>query len=113
MSAFRLGSAALCSVLLASGLVCGLLWEFFNYWAGGKWKYTVPWPAGPKLFEMPWLGFLGFPPFALGCSSAWEAHRLWWEDAPFGARAAWVFMLSMLSLLAFAAIDAHILVNRP
>src|SRR5205814_10162078 len=28
--------------LLASGLVCGFLWEFFNYWAISKWTYTVP-----------------------------------------------------------------------
>ncbi len=49
-----------------SGLICGLLWEFWNYWAIGKWIYTVPIPfAGPKIFEMPLLGFLGFPAFAV------------------------------------------------
>lgn len=105
------GSPRRALALLVGGLFCGLLWESLNYWSGGKWRYTVPWPAGPKLFEMPWLGYLGFPPFALGCSSAWEAHRLWWDDAPPGARAAWVFMLAFLSLLAFAAIDAHTVVG--
>ncbi|TBR22384.1 hypothetical protein EPO15_08090 [bacterium] len=93
--------------LLVGGLLCGLLWESLNYWSGAKWRYTVPWPAGPKLFEMPWLGYLGFPPFALGCASAWEAHRLWWDDAPPVARAVWVFVLAGLSLLACAAIDAR------
>jgi len=53
--------------LLLSGLVCGVLWEFFNYWALSKWTYTVPYLGEVKIFEMPVLGFLGFPPFALEC----------------------------------------------
>ena len=53
--------------LLASGFVCGLLWEFFNYWAISKWTYTVPYFGNVKIFEMPVLGFLGFPPFAVEC----------------------------------------------
>ena len=53
--------------LLAAGLVCGFLWEFFNYWAIAKWTYTVPYLGNVKIFEMPVLGFLGFPPFAVEC----------------------------------------------
>ena len=53
--------------LLLSGLVCGVLWEFWNYWALTKWTYTVPFFGNAKLFEMPVLGFLGFPPFAVEC----------------------------------------------
>ena len=53
--------------LLLSGLVCGVLWEFWNYWAIAKWTYTVPFFGNVKLFEMPVLGFLGFPPFAVEC----------------------------------------------
>lgn len=53
--------------LLASGLFCGFLWEFFNYWAISKWTYTVPYLGNIKIFEMPVLGFLGFPPFAIEC----------------------------------------------
>ena len=53
--------------LLTSGLVCGFLWEFFNYWAIAKWSYTVPYLGNVKIFEMPVLGFLGFPPFAVEC----------------------------------------------
>lgn len=52
---------------LAAGLVCGLLWELWNYWARAKWIYTVPGFEEWKLFEMPVLGFLGFPPFAVEC----------------------------------------------
>jgi hypothetical protein len=53
--------------LLLSGLLCGLLWEFWNYWAGAKWHYTVPFLNRIKLFEMPLPGYLGFPPFAVEC----------------------------------------------
>jgi hypothetical protein len=53
--------------LLLSGLICGLLWEFWNYWAGAKWHYTVPILDHVKIFEMPLLGYLGFPPFAVEC----------------------------------------------
>ena len=53
--------------LLISGIICGLLWEFWNYWAGAKWHYTVPILGHVKIFEMPILGYLGFPPFAVEC----------------------------------------------
>lgn len=50
-----------------SGFLCGLLWEFWNYWARAKWHYTVPIMEQFKLFEMPLPGYLGFPAFALEC----------------------------------------------
>ena len=52
-------------LLLVAGLICGLLWEFWNFWALSKWIYTVPFFEKGKGFEMPFFGFLGFPPFAL------------------------------------------------
>ena len=36
-------------------------------WAISKWTYTVPYFGNVKIFEMPVLGFLGFPPFAIEC----------------------------------------------
>jgi hypothetical protein len=51
--------------LLASGLACGVLWESWNFLASARWRYTVPFLGGVKLYEMPVLGFLGFAPFAL------------------------------------------------
>jgi hypothetical protein len=63
--------------LLAVGLFCGFLWEFWNFWATSGWRYTVPWPLdldGPAnrlhYFRMPLLGMLGFPPFA------WESWAM-------------------------------------
>jgi hypothetical protein len=53
--------------LLLAGLICGGLWEFWNFWAYTKWIYTVPFFEEVKWFEMPPLGFLGFPPFAVEC----------------------------------------------
>lgn len=52
-------------VLLVAGVICGFLWEFWNFWALSKWVYTVPFFDKGKGFEMPFLGFLGFPPFAV------------------------------------------------
>jgi len=52
-------------LLLVAGLICGLLWEFWNFWSLSKWIYTVPFFEEMKGFEMPVLGFLGFPPFAI------------------------------------------------
>ncbi len=51
--------------LFLSGLTCGFFWEFWNFWAGAKWKYTIPYFGDIKLFEMPIVGFLGFLPFAV------------------------------------------------
>jgi hypothetical protein len=62
-------------LLLAGGAVCGFLWEFWNYWAGAKWIYTVPFTKHLKYFEMPVLGLLGFPPFALECFAMYHFTR--------------------------------------
>lgn len=51
--------------LLAAGLLCGLLWEFWNYWAAARWVYTFPIGQRLKVFQMPLPGYLGFPFFAL------------------------------------------------
>ena len=67
LRALERGDASLVASLLASGLVCGVLWEFWNYWALTRWTYTVLHVGAVKVFEMPVLGYLGFPPFALEC----------------------------------------------
>ena len=68
--------------LMLAGLICGLVWEFWNYWAGSKWIYTVPILPEVKIFEMPILGFGGFPPFALECFTMYVMVRRWiWRGA--------------------------------
>ena len=51
--------------LFFAGLICGLLWEFWNYWAHARWIYQVPYAMSPRIFEMPLLGYLGFPLLAI------------------------------------------------
>lgn len=62
-------------ILFLSGLICGLLWEFWNYWAVAKWEYFVPYWGHIKLFEMPVLGFLGFLPFTIECFAIYKFIR--------------------------------------
>ena len=85
--------------LLKSGLLCGVLWELWNYWSRAKWHYSVPIMANLRVFEMPLPGYLGFPAFALECFTMYECVRLlfskagivigpphapltWWAGAP-------------------------------
>ncbi|OLB62457.1 MAG: hypothetical protein AUI11_05475 [Acidobacteria bacterium 13_2_20CM_2_66_4] len=81
----RLGGATLMADrhqtadLLGSGLLCGVLWEVWNFWAGTKWHYTVPIMEDWKVFEMPLPGYLGFPPFALECFTMYVFVRLMFQ----------------------------------
>lgn len=61
----RQGYTQRLKALLASGALCGILWEFWNYWATAKWLYIFPILREWMLFEMPLPGFFGFPPFAV------------------------------------------------
>ncbi len=66
--------------LLIAGFICGGLWEFWNFWARAKWIYTVPIFGDIKIFEMPVLGYFGFPPFALECLTMYVLiRRICWR----------------------------------
>ena len=53
-------------VALALGaLVCGFFWEMWNVYAYPKWVYRTPGVQFWHVFEMPLLGYVGYPPFAL------------------------------------------------
>ena len=68
--------------LLVGGLACGVIWEFWNFWARAKWIYNVPVPPHVKIFEMPVAGFAGFPPFAVECFVMYVFVRHWiWRGA--------------------------------
>ena len=63
----------------AGGLICGLLWEFWNYWALTKWTYHLPFLGVTeqyKYFEMPLVGLLGFIPFGVECWVMWQMIRI-------------------------------------
>jgi len=65
--------------LAVAGMVCGIVWEFWNYWARTKWIYTVPFMPYAKIFEMPLPGYFGFPAFALECFTMYVfvRHVFW------------------------------------
>lgn len=75
LGALGRGDASLLLSLLGAGAICGLLWEFWNYWAATRWTYAVPYLGHVKIFEMPVLGYLGFPPFALECHAMYHWLR--------------------------------------
>jgi hypothetical protein len=63
----------------AGGLMCGLLWEFWNFWALGKWVYHLPFLGrfeNVRYFEMPLLGLIGFLPFGIECWIMWQLIRV-------------------------------------
>lgn len=79
---WRAGDRWAAGDLLAAGLACGFLWEAWNWQAllagGGHWTYTIP--DALRLFglhfgQMPVLGLLGFPPFALELFAAYHFLR--------------------------------------
>jgi hypothetical protein len=68
--------------LLLGGLLCGFLWETWNQQAvragGAYWVYAVPQALrvfGWHFGQMPVLGLLGFPPFALELFAAYQLLR--------------------------------------
>ncbi len=106
-------------LLMLSGALCGLLWEFWNYWAGAKWIYTVPYVGWLKIFEMPLLGFLGFPPFAVECFTMTSAFFLLISKIkakyPPRAAAALFFAATLLAVISalfvFAGIDRFTIIS--
>lgn len=111
-------------VLLIAGLICGLLWEFWNFWALSKWIYTVPFFDKAKGFEMPFLGFLGFPPFAVQAYVMYNFISLFrykrgWEESTYRLNpekktrsltsALTAILIGSFFVLIFRAIDAHTL----
>jgi hypothetical protein len=73
---WEMGNSSLFWNFMAAGLVCGVFWEFWNYWAGARWLYIFPILQGWKIFEMPLPGFLGFPAFAVECFVMFESLKL-------------------------------------
>ena len=69
---WRLGARGKLWALLLGGLISGFVWETWNQQAvaagGAFWVYLIPQelrPFGLAFGQMPVLGLLGFPPFAL------------------------------------------------
>lgn len=72
-----------------AALLCGLLWELWNYGSAARWQYSVPYVQRFHLFEMPLLGYAGYLPFGLECAVVMdllarivEGRALWPLDVP-------------------------------
>jgi len=46
-------------------LICGFLWEFWNFHSFPKWIYHTPHVQFMHVFEMPILGYSGYLPFSM------------------------------------------------
>jgi hypothetical protein len=61
------------------GLLCGFLWEFWNYWSFTKWVYHLPFLGSwehTKYFEMPAPGLIGFIAFGIETWTMWQTALL-------------------------------------
>src|SRR5579885_1924899 len=47
----------------AAGLAAGFLWETLDWFSKTHWEYLIL-PSWPHIFHMPWIGYIGFIPFA-------------------------------------------------
>ncbi len=99
--------------LLTAGLLCGLWWEAWNYAATAKWVYTLPVLNFGKIFEMPVLGYLGFPPFALECAVMYNFMKVLDERVLVTARRCRYAIVIQLVfwLIMFAALDAWTVIS--
>lgn len=94
-------------LLMASGLVCGGLWELWNVWAGAKWVYDIPYLGFARIGEMPLLGFLGFPPFAVECYCLYHTFLLFWKRGPVWSRFTAAAVMALFVIVLFQAVDAN------
>jgi hypothetical protein len=99
--------------LLAAGLFCGFWWEAWNYPATAKWVYTLPVLSFGKIFEMPVLGYLGFPPFALECAVMYNFIRALETRVLVTPRRCRYAIVTQLAfwLIMFSAIDAWTVIS--
>lgn len=91
---------------VCAGLAAGFFWEFFNFWAGSRWEYHLPYLDLGRIFEMPVFGYTGFLPFALEVSAFMQLFL--WASRKFerkGARAAVVIGFALFCGVALALID--------
>ena len=64
------GEWRLPAAISLAGLMCGILWEFWNFWSTPKRVYDVPFFDFLYLFEMPFVGYAGYVPFT------WSVYQL-------------------------------------
>jgi hypothetical protein len=84
VGALRAGDLRTPVALAVSSLATGLLGEFWNAHATPRWTYDVPWIGFWYVFEMPLLGFAGYPMLAAALWVVYHAVRPWIVREPAG-----------------------------
>ena len=51
-----------------AALICGFLWELWNFGSLARWQYSIPYVQRFHVFEMPILGYAGYLPFGIECA---------------------------------------------
>ncbi len=119
------GDWGLVGRVFLAGTLCGLLWESLNFFAPQKWIYTVRGLESFKLFEMPLLGFLGFPALAFDALAAFSlvssfflGNETWehpgdlrYEIEPRSRAPRWAFWASVPPQVAFWGLISFFLMN--
>lgn len=52
-----------------AAVACGFCWELWNLYSAARWTYRIPYVQAFHVFEMPLLGFGGYPPFGIECAT--------------------------------------------
>lgn len=70
-----------------AALICGFLWELWNYGSLAKWHYSIPYVQRFPVFEMPVLGYAGYLPFGIECALVMQlVAQLFPGETSFAAR---------------------------
>ena len=86
--------------IAATGLVSGVLWETLNWFSRTHWEYLIL-PSWPHIFQMPWVGYIGFVPFAFTVLVVYAAA----SRIPADARAAvWLYGIAFAGLYVLTVI---------
>jgi hypothetical protein len=98
---------------ILAGLLAGILWEFWNFWATSHWQYSLPYLNSGRVFQMPVFGYTGFLPFALEVFALYQF--LFWfyrklEGKPLVKNMASIFLLLFYGVC-FYLIDTFTLVR--
>jgi len=75
LSGVRQGDWYVLGLAMVGALICGFVWELWNYYSDPKWIYSIPFVHRFEVFEMPILGYIGYLPFGLQCWVVGEQVR--------------------------------------
>lgn len=65
LAQIKKGDWTLSVAIMLATFVCGIFWELWNFYSLPKWTYTIPYVGFWKIFEMPFLGYFGYPFFGI------------------------------------------------